>query len=465
MPRENCLIRKLFLPSLALSILIPITVIINSYILINPVFYIFMYSLIGIIVLILIDRNKRVWVPILFTYNAIDCVFVVSGLIVLFLINFDSHSIFPEILRYCFSFILLFFLPGWLLVRILKITERLHKIPLMIISFSISFGLTSLIYTAILVLKLEPSELIVSIIYTFISLVSVLPRYLTGNSKNNKIFVKNRKKDYNLIECAGLVWIVSFFVFSILYIYPAMVENPGFDIVRHYAIASVIDEHVDLLTSPYPWFHLSLGALNDVTDIEMWLFQTAVSFTSIILIFSFYCVSKAYLYKFNKYFHLLSTIIFTCFSGLGWIFYYQNISYPMSLEEYSSLFSVSYAATYFDIGVGQGQWLWLWFRPITMDFLLTLLLLYLMRVEKLSNFSYIALTSLAIITLSLVHFPGLILFVVILLCLAIFVPRVNLHLKETAISLLISLPISGLLLLSYAMYFGSDNIRFSGQHM
>ncbi len=340
-----------------------------------------------------------------------------------------------------------------------------HKIPMLVISFSISLGLTSLIYSAIILLKLEPSELIITITFCVLSLIPFIIKYFTGTIQNNLIFVKNEKKNYNLIEILCLVWISSFFLFSILYVYPQIVENPGFDIVRHYAISSVIDEHADLLRSPYPWFHLSLGALNDITDTEMWLFQTAVSFASIVLIFTFYCLSKAYLYKFNKYFHLLSTIIFTCFSGLGWIFYYHNISYPMSLEGHSSLFSIAYIASYFDIGVGQGQWLWLWYRPITIDFVLTLLLLYLMRIQKLGSLSYIFLTSLVMITLSLVHFPGLLLFAIILLSLAIFVPKIELRSKDTAISLIISIPISALILLSYTITFGHEKFQFNALHM
>ena len=152
-------------------------------------------------------------------------------------------------------------------------------------------------------------------------------------------------------------------------------------------VISTIDDHADLFRSPYPWFHLSFGALNDVTDSEMWIFQTGNAFISIILILVFYSMAKAYLYKFNKYAHLLSTIIFIGFSGLGWIFYYQNMQPFMSSNEQFSLFSNAFIGTYFDIGEGQGQALWLWFRPVTIGFILTLLLLLLMRMENLSRFN------------------------------------------------------------------------------
>ena len=445
---------------MALAILIPITFIINSYFSLNPVFYLFIYSLLGIMILILSLRNKRIWVPILFTYNAVDYLLVIFG-ICLIVVNFaDSSLLETQILRYCFSFVLLFFMPGWLIVRVLQITEKFHKIPILVISFSVSLGITSVIYTALLISNAEPSGLIIALVYGGMSLIPVLLRHVVSKGSDHRIFVKNRKKDYNLIEIITLVWITCFFVYSISYIYPEMVYVPGFDIVRHYAAISIVEDHSELFRSPYPWFHLSFGALNDVTDSEMWIIQTGNSLTSIILLLAFYSMAKAYLYKSNKYAHLLSTIIFSAFSGFGWIFYYQNMQPLMSFNDTFNLFSISYIATYFDIGVGQSQWLWLWFRPLTIDFILTLLLLFLMRMENLTRSKFLILSSILIVTLSLVHFPGLLLLVFIIFCLAIFVPKIRLRTRNMALSLIIALPISALISIFYMTIFGADSITF-----
>ena len=314
-------------------------------------------------------------------------------------------------------------------------------------------------------LTTEPSGIIISITYGLLSLIPIGFRYIVNKKSDKRIFVNNRKKDYNLVEIITLVWIASFFVYSLLSIYPDMINVPGFDIVRHYSIISILDDHADLFRSPYPWFHLSFGALNDVTDSEMWIIQTGNSFLSIILILAFYSMAKAYLYRFNRYAHLLSTIIFTGFSGLGWIFIYQNMQPFISFNEHYNLFSSAFVATYFDIGVGQSQWLWLWFRPVTIDFILTLLLLFLMRVENLNRVTYLILSSIFIITLSLVHFPGLLLFVFVIFCLAIFVPKIKLRTKDMALSLIISLPISALISISYKVLFGSDSVPFDNTYM
>lgn len=415
--------------------------------------------------LILSFRNKRIWVRILFTYNAVDFLLVFSGFALIMLNFLHSSSLAVEILKYIFSFMMLFFLPGWLVLRLLKLTEKFHKIAILVISFSVSLGITSILYTLILISRVEPSGLIISITFSALSLIPIVLRYVINKRADRRIFVKNRKKDYNLVEIITLIWIVSFFAYSIAYIYPEMADVPGFDIVRHYATSSVINDHPDLTRSPYPWFHLSLGALNDVTDSDMWLFQSGNSFISIILILAFYCMAKAYLYKFNKYAHLISTIIFTCFSGLGWIFYYHNLPSFLPLEELNHFVSIAFAATYFDVGTGQSQWLWLWFRPITVDFILTILLLFLMRTENLNRFVFIVISSLIIITLSLVHFPGLMLFIIIVFCLAIFVPKIKLHTKDMVVSSLISLPISALVFTVYTIIFGIDNIPFNKIHM
>jgi hypothetical protein len=415
--------------------------------------------------MILSVRNNRIRVPILFTYNAVDFVLVFAGFILIALNFVDSSLLQIEILKYCFSFVILFFLPGWIVVRLLKISDKFRKIPILVISFSISVAITSIIYTIVLILMVEPSGLIISITYSALSLIPIVLRYTAFKKSYKSIFVKNRKKDYNLVEIITLVWITSFFVFSILYIYPEMVNTPWYDIVRHYASVSVINDHADLFRSPYPWFHLSLAALNDVTESEMWVFQTANSFISIILILAFYSMAKAYLYKFNKYAHLLATIVFTGFTGLGWIFYYQNIEPIMSLNEHFSLLSNAYTATYFDIGLGQSQWLWLWFRPITIDFILTLSLFFLMRTENLNRLTYLILSSFFIITLSLVHFPGVVLIVLVIFILAIFVPKIKLRIKDMALSLIISLPVAASVFMSYVIIFGSDYVPFKGTHM
>lgn len=415
--------------------------------------------------MILSFSNKRIWVPVLFTYNALDFVFVFSGFILLTLLFLDSSLLESEILKYCLSLIILFFLPGWMVVRFLKLHEKFNKIPVVVISFSVSIGITSIIYTVILILKAEPSGLLISTIYSLLALFPVILRHLVIKGSDKRIFIKNSKKDYNLVEIITLVWISAFFVYSLLYIYPEIIDVPGFDIVRHYAIVSTIDEYSDLFRSPYPWYHLSFGALNDVTDSEMWIFQTGNAFISIILILTFYSMAKAYLYEFKKYAHLLSTIIFVGFSGLGWIFYYQNMHPFMLLNEQFDLFSDAFIATYFDIGEGQGQALWLWFRPVTIGFILTLLLLFLMRMENLKKFTYMILCSLIIITLSLVYFPGLLLFVLIIFCLAVFVPRIRLRVKQMALSLIISLPIAALISISYTILFGPNDIPFNKMHM
>ena len=131
---------KILIIILTLVILIPLTIVINFYISLNPFFYVFIYSLTGIMMLILSLRNKRIWVPILFTYNAVDFIFVFSGFILIILNFFDSSLLVTEILKYCFSFLLLFLLPGWIFVRLLNLSDKFHKIPILVISFSISLG-------------------------------------------------------------------------------------------------------------------------------------------------------------------------------------------------------------------------------------------------------------------------------------------------------------------------------------
>src|SRR5689334_5740272 len=99
----------------------------------NYIFYIFIISLTGIVILILDSWNKKIMVRSILSNRVVDYLFVFSGLILLFLKTTDSTLLIVEIVKYGTSFILLFFLPGWIFVRLLRITEKIHKIPMAVI--------------------------------------------------------------------------------------------------------------------------------------------------------------------------------------------------------------------------------------------------------------------------------------------------------------------------------------------
>lgn len=446
---------KIILAFLGFIVISLVILLINTYLGFNLFYYVFTLSITVIIILMFFGKDVLISNPIAIHRNTIDIIFLVSSILLVFLTYFESSDIIPNLLRICLSLLLSFFLFGWIIIRYFK-HNQVNKIASIVISFSLSIGLNSIIYTGILLNNVEPSGLIVSLLFFLVSTIPIIHKYLI-NKKSTITISEKKKEKYSIIEISVLGWLTAFFLYSISSIYPAFVDVPGYDIVRHYGTISLLPTNEDIFQSPYPWFHFSLAFFNDLSGSDRWLFQTAVSFTSILIIFSFYIMAKAYLYKFNRYAHLLSTIIFTSFSGLGWIFYYQNLPALLDLDQLLDILSISYVATYFDIGVGQSTWLWLWYRPITAGFVLTFLLLYLLKNNLFNGLGNTFFISFILITLGFVHFPGFLTFILIIFILALLIPRVNLRLKEMLHSIIISIPLFILLIIFYELFLGTNS--------
>ena len=151
----------------------------------------------------------------------------------------------------------------------------------------------------------------------------------------------------------------------------------------------------------------------------------------------------------NKRAPLLATIFFFVFSGFGWIYYLQQRLNLIDLENYFRILLSTIQITYLDTYVGQGLGLWVWLRPVTLGFTIFFVMLYLLKNDSLSKRNYVIITSLLVGSLAGVHFPELVIFVLLIFVLSIFKPSIKLRLKETAISILIGLAIWVFLLFSY----------------
>jgi hypothetical protein len=425
--------------------------------------YFFEISLIGILLLVIFKGNIEIRIPVRISVNTVDYFFIISALLVLLLniVNISSTTI--EIVRFCFSVMVSFFLPGWVFIRLLDVYDKIKKLPILVLCFSISIGLSSLIYTFKLFRNNEMSTLILLLIYLSISLFPLLKH---GNKKlnKNKIHLKTQSKSFNLVEIITITWISFFFIFTILILYPQFAYVPGNDIIRHYSTILGLKDLSESFHSEYPWFHFSLASLNEISKSEIWLFQSGIPFLSIMMIFSFYIMSKAYIFSINRNAHLLATSIFTTFSGLGWIYFIQNLP-SFSHNDQFHLLSLSFFGTYYDIGIGQSTWLWLWFRPITVGFTIFFLLLYIMRIETIGRITYIIISSMLMLILSLTHFSEFSIFVMMLFIISIFLPKLRIRFKETILSIIISLISYSLISTVYLNILGSNSVSFHKEYV
>jgi len=332
-----------------------------------------------------------------------------------------------------------FFLPGWVLIRVLGINfDQESNLGLLSISFVASAGLTSIIFLFMLPMKEETASLISSV-YLVVSLFPLL-RDKIHNFKNlRKSNYKTQiQRKYNILDLLLIGGIVIFFVFVISNLYPSMAFVPS-DIVRHYSEAIELRLMTDIYASSYPWHHFVLATVQELSDPPVWLFQSGIAFLGVMVLISFYIMSKLYLYELDRRAHIFATIFFFVFSGFGWLYFISQKIFLPEIPNYLDILVASFDVSFWDVGYGQGTWLWFWFRPLAVGFTIFFVLLYLIKKQSLSRIQYLSVTSLLLVTLIQVHVSEFLIFVFLLLIISIVKPTIKLRIKETAICLLVSL--------------------------
>ena len=253
----------------------------------------------------------------------IDYFFILCSVLVL-VSNILGNPI--VIINFILSVIVSFFLPGWVLLRLLQIDcVQRTNVGLLVLSFSISIGLSSLISMFALLFRTSTAGIFLSIIYVSISLLPLLKdRFYKFSEKRRQSFSSNHEGEHNLFDLLLLAWVSLFFIFVISSLYPQMAYVPGYDIVRHFSATKGLILAPDMYNSEYPWFHFTWMSLNELSAAPMWLFQSGVAYLSIFLIFSFYLMAKAYLSNVDRRAPLLATVFFFCFLRVWMALFHQE---------------------------------------------------------------------------------------------------------------------------------------------
>ena len=223
---------------------------------IKYVFFIFGLAL-AIILILFVYQNDfrfklRIPHPKLIDYFLVICSFFV------FTINLLEPA--GEIL-FPFSIIISFFLPGWVLIRIIGVKD-FQRVDLsdLCLSFALSVGLSSVIFLLVSQADLETGKTLFGI-YAIISLFPVLKdRIFKFSTKQEQKFYSH--KEFGIFEIVILLWITIFFVTVISMIYPEMSFDPGLDIVRHFSQSNQILNSPEIYGSVYPIFHSTLASVN-----------------------------------------------------------------------------------------------------------------------------------------------------------------------------------------------------------
>jgi hypothetical protein len=413
-------------------------------------FYIFSLSLAGLLYFIIFRYRDGFDMTITRSARLVDCVMVIFASIILFsnfILSYSSEVTFLAAL------IGIFFLPGWALLRALGLDRNIRgNIKLFILSFLLSVTISGLILLSGLFFQADSVAFnkYVTVVFFSISIIPFITRWRSGQEES----LANIKVRYNYSELLCIAWLSIFFIFVIWNLYPGMAYVPGYDIVRHNSFFKQVFEAPDIFFSVYPWFYFLLALLDQISlHPSIWLMQSGLAMMSITSIFSFYMMARSYLAQIDSRAPMIATILFAAFAGFGWIYFLQQADTMSDLGQEWNALSRSQDSSYFDIGQGGLAEIWLWFRPLTLGFAILFALLYLLNSKELSRPIYIAITSALVVALMQIHVPELVIFALLIWVAALFFPSIKLRTKETAISILIGVACSSILLYSYSYVF------------
>lgn len=309
-----------------------------------------------------------------------------------------------------------FFSLGYAVLRLLAFKPLKTPIEWGVLSFFTSIPITCLFYNACSLLPLGVRSIGLSIAFLVFSSLPIVKRMFQAEGER-EARVTQRKWSSNLLL---LIPTLLFFLIAIMLTYPTMANVPGLDIVLHYTTSMALNENPYTFSSLYPWFHIQQAAVILLSNAPRELFLTALALLNIFTILAFYIMAKAYLSNLSEKLPALATLLWTLFSGFGWL-YVLRLGLTNPNISYIALLNSAHNESYWDIGYAQGPWIWLWFRPYALGIIGLLTLLYLLKRTDLDNKSLLVLTGLMSTTMVMLHLSELIIYLILLLALSVFI--------------------------------------------
>ena len=439
------------------SLFIPLLIFVFSRSPINISFYIFQVILLIIIFIYTETHLKSIKIKIKFTdiLKLQDYILLIN-LLLLFYILFEKTGNIIVILT---SIFIVYFLPGFITLKLLRFTYYYTWIEWPVLSFALSLGISPLIALPIITLNIPLATKVTFILITYSLLFFTYFTWKYFKDRREKSKIGNILEVY-LLDTGIIIWILLFFFNIIFSLYPNMSYLLGLDIVRHYSSSLLLVMAPDSYSSNYPGFHLLEALVLMLANPSLELFQTCMACLSIFSIFSFYILAKAYLKSFNKLIHLFALITFTTSAGLGWIYFlYKKLTTDI---DHISLLRSANDVTFWDVGYGQSTWLWFWFRPMTIGFSLFFILLYLITRTDISKRAYLVIFTLLIFALGINHIPELSFFILFFFIFLLFDQNyADIRVKDSVLGSLLGVLFYTIFMITFHRMFRYTEISFT----
>lgn len=401
----------------------------------NPIKYGLYFFQVILIVLLQLECFSSEAIPKLTLKNPsyfFDYIFIFMSVV---LFCFNVYGV-PSVFRTILAITISSFLPGYVLLRLIRFKPLFSFIETIILSYGLSLFLTSIISTLLLSLSERQRALIVCLIFIIISTFPLIRRYSAKDKGEQQKFVGITKSpSIKLTEVLLLIAITLFFFFSISTLYPTLAFQ-NTDTTRHFSESRVISQTPLLYSSSVPFFHVQESTMYILSEESPVFFESLLAYMSILVIFSFYIMTSAYFRKQDSRLPILSTVFFGIFAGFGWVTFLVNKLVESGYTAQFDLLWAAFVRSFFDVGEAVG-YLWFEYRPITVGFTCFFIIVYLLKRNDLPRRAFIPIFSFIVVTMGLNHISELVLFIIFFSLFTFFFPKIQLRSKDTFLSIIV----------------------------
>lgn len=339
-------------------------------------------------------------VPTIKSYTILDMLLIVCPLSLLIL---NVANVQGGILQVILTLLCTSFFPGYALLNIFGASRHFSKMEIGVLSFVVSYAFTGFLTLALLFVYQDIRTMILLSVFLGLSFFFVAKRRELGEAQTPP----RQESLVRRIDSLALVLIIGLYALYFSLLYPNMVLLPV-DSVQHYGSSIVLWRSPELYTQfVYFLSHLHESAFIHLANAPETIVQTGLVTLNFIMPFTFYAMAKSYLQGIDKRLPAISTVFFSTFSGLGWV-YLAKLKLDGSVGSELNLLSLVNDKTYNNaLYVPQP---FLWYVPLSVSFIIVMVEFLLLRKLEIGKKSFLLIFSLLTVTSCLTHVTEAVLF-------------------------------------------------------
>ncbi len=377
-----------------------------------------------------------------------DISLIFLGLVLIILNFFQIESLLQLPLAIVSSFI-----AGFALLNIFKLRKYFTKLETIVLSFFTGFIFASISTLVLLWVDENTRIIIIPTVFVILGIISAFRHLKKKNGDTLHLNSLSKKIDILAIAVS-----MAFYVLFFYFIYPEFGISPGTDISRHLSNGIILSRTPDLYTGfSYILFHSFDSTMNTIASApSIEYFQNVKVFLNLFLPLTVYVLAKRFFVKIDKRIPAIATIFYSVFSNFSFLYYMQlklqETDYTVLEMLGRHVAQKAYFGTYYFTQS------FAWFVPQSLGFMIFIFLILLLGIREIPRSLMIPLMSVLLISLSLIHLPQALIFVIFISFFSLMSISKTLRLNDCLISIMIAF--SGLILsVLYINFFWDSMLR------